>query len=33
MPTYHPSYLLRDQSKKRETWEDMKKVKKEYFNE
>jgi DNA polymerase len=33
MPTYHPSYLLRDQSKKRETWEDMKKVKKEYFKE
>jgi DNA polymerase len=31
MPTYHPSYLLRDPSKKRETWEDMKKVKKEYF--
>jgi DNA polymerase len=33
MPTYHPSYLLRDPSKKRETWEDMKKVKKEYFKE
>ncbi len=33
MPTYHPSYLLRDQSKKRETWEDMKIVKKEYFKE
>ena len=33
MPTYHPSYLLMDPSKKRETWEDMKKVKKEYFNE
>ena len=31
MPTYHPSYLLRDPSKKRGTWEDMKKVKKEYF--
>jgi uracil-DNA glycosylase len=24
MPTYHPAYLLRDPSKKRETWEDMK---------
>jgi DNA polymerase len=33
MPTYHPSYLLRNQSKKREVWEDMKKVKKEYFKE
>jgi len=33
MPTYHPSYLLMDSSKKRETWEDMKKVKKEYFKE
>ena len=31
MATYHPSYLLRDPSKKRETWEDMKKIKKEYF--
>ena len=31
MPTYHPSYLLRDPSKKRETWEDMKKVKKRVF--
>jgi uracil-DNA glycosylase family 4 len=26
MPTFHPAYLLRDPSKKRETWEDMKKV-------
>jgi uracil-DNA glycosylase family 4 len=26
MPTYHPAYLLRDPSKKRETWDDMKKV-------
>ena len=26
MPTYHPAYLLRDPSKKRETWEDLKKV-------
>ena len=24
MPTYHPSALLRDESKKREAWEDMK---------
>ena len=23
MPTYHPSALLRDVSKKREAWEDM----------
>ena len=27
MPTFHPAYLLRDPSKKRETWEDLKKVK------
>ncbi len=27
MPTFHPAYLLRDPSKKRETWEDMKTVK------
>lgn len=26
MPTYHPSALLRDPSKKREAWEDFKKV-------
>jgi len=26
MPTFHPAYLLRDPSKKREVWEDMKKV-------
>ena len=26
MPTFHPAYLLRDPSKKRETWEDMKMV-------
>lgn len=24
VPTYHPAFLLRDPSKKRETWEDMK---------
>ena len=27
MPTYHPSALLRDESKKPEAWEDMKKLK------
>jgi DNA polymerase len=26
MPTFHPAYLLRDPSKKREPWEDLKKV-------
>jgi uracil-DNA glycosylase len=26
MPTFHPAYLLRDPHKKREVWEDMKKV-------
>jgi len=26
MPTFHPAYLLRDPSKKRETWEDLKQV-------
>lgn len=26
MPTYHPAYLLRNPAKKREVWEDMKKV-------
>jgi uracil-DNA glycosylase family 4 len=26
MPTFHPAYLLRDPSKKQETWEDLKKV-------
>jgi DNA polymerase len=29
MPTFHPAYLLRDPTKKRETWEDMKKVRDE----
>jgi DNA polymerase len=24
VPTYHPAFLLRDPSKKRDTWEDMK---------
>ena len=31
MPTFHPAYLLRDPSKKREVWEDMKKVR-EYLD-
>lgn len=31
MPTFHPAYLLRDPRKKREVWEDMKKVR-EYLN-
>jgi uracil-DNA glycosylase family 4 len=26
MPTFHPAYLLRDPSKKKETWQDLKKV-------
>lgn len=29
MPTYHPSYLLRNPEKKRDVWEDMKKIMKE----
>jgi uracil-DNA glycosylase len=29
MPTYHPAYLLRNTNKKRDVWEDMKKVMKE----
>ena len=29
MPTFHPAYLLRDPRKKREVWEDMKKVRDE----
>jgi DNA polymerase len=32
MPTFHPAYLLRDPHKKREVWEDMKKVR-EYLAE
>ena len=32
MPTFHPAYLLRDPRKKREVWEDMKKVR-DYLNE
>lgn len=30
MPTYHPSYLLRNPSGKRPVWEDMKLIRKEY---
>ena len=26
VPTFHPAYLLRSPNKKREVWEDMKKV-------
>ena len=26
MPTYHPSALLRDESKKPDAWEDMKRL-------
>ena len=29
LPTYHPAYLLRNPSKKRDVWEDMKKLMKE----
>jgi DNA polymerase len=29
MPTFHPAYLLRDPTKKREVWQDMKKVRAE----
>ncbi|HEY3027131.1 MAG TPA: uracil-DNA glycosylase [Pyrinomonadaceae bacterium] len=32
MPTFHPAYLLRDPSKKRETWEDMKRVREHLDN-
>jgi DNA polymerase len=31
MPTYHPSFLLRYPEKKREVWEDMQRVQKEYL--
>jgi len=30
MPTYHPAFLLRNPNRKREVWEDMKKIKGEY---
>jgi DNA polymerase len=26
IPTYHPAFLLRNPDKKREVWEDMKKI-------
>ncbi|MDQ6785776.1 MAG: uracil-DNA glycosylase [Acidobacteriota bacterium] len=32
LPTFNPAYILRDPSKKREVWEDMKKVR-EFLNE
>ncbi|MFQ6079997.1 MAG: uracil-DNA glycosylase [Thermodesulfobacteriota bacterium] len=31
MPTYHPAFLLRNPHKKREAWEDMKKIQEEYI--
>jgi DNA polymerase len=30
MPTFHPAFLLRSPAKKREAWEDMKKVRDMY---
>ena len=30
LPTYHPAALLRDESKKRDAWDDMKKLKAKY---
>jgi len=30
MPTYHPAFLLRNPNRKREVWEDMKQIKREY---
>ncbi len=30
MPTYHPAFLLRNPQRKKEAWEDMKKIQKEY---
>ena len=33
LPTYHPAYLLRNPDKKREAWEDMKMLMKEYRHE
>jgi DNA polymerase len=33
MPTYHPSYLLRNPDKKREAWEDLKQIMKRLGNE
>jgi DNA polymerase len=33
MPTYHPAYLLRNPEMKKDVWEDMKMVQKEYLEE
>ena len=33
LPTYHPAYLLRNEDKKRDVWEDMKMLMKEYYHE
>jgi uracil-DNA glycosylase family 4 len=33
LPTYHPAYLLRNPEKKRDVWEDMKMLMKEYHYE
>ena len=33
LPTYHPAYLLRNPDKKRDVWEDMKKLMNEYNNQ
>lgn len=33
LPTYHPAYLLRNPDKKRDVWEDMKMLMKEYHYE
>ena len=30
MATYHPAALLRDESKKRDAWEDLKSIKRRY---
>ena len=33
LPTYHPAYLLRNEDKKRDVWEDMKMLMREYYHE
>lgn len=33
LPTYHPAYLLRNEDKKRDVWEDMKMLMKEFNHE
>jgi uracil-DNA glycosylase len=33
MPTWHPAYLLRNQSAKKGSWEDLKKVRDSYFSD